>query len=196
MVDGGTTGRVLVLNGTSSAGKTTLATALQEQFASDDQCWIIIGVDDIMSKLPFDWVTYSKHIGRHAHEGMAFVMVDGHVEHTIGPIGQQALAAYRASVAGAARAGLNVIVDEVLLSEDDWNGWQDSLAGIDARWVEVSCPLEVIEKRERARDDRMAGIARAQYDIVHLYPAYDAKVDTNAATADALAAAIRDTIDW
>ena len=179
-----------MLNGTSSAGKTTLATTLQARLAEAGECWIVVGVDDLFAKLPPAWVTYRTHVGAHADQGIAFELVDGDVERRVGPIGAQVLAAYRRTVAGAALAGLNVIVDEVLLSEEDWNAWQVELDNLDVLWVRVDCALDVVEARELARGDRMIGLARAQFDVVHLHPAYDVCVDTVAVDPDAAAGAV------
>jgi hypothetical protein len=52
---------------------------------------------------------------------MVFELVDGRIERGVGPFGRTVLAGYRAAVAGMARAGLDVIVDEVLLSAEDWD---------------------------------------------------------------------------
>jgi ribose 1,5-bisphosphokinase PhnN len=35
------TGAVIVLNGPSSAGKSTLAAALRRRFAADGECWFV-----------------------------------------------------------------------------------------------------------------------------------------------------------
>jgi chloramphenicol 3-O phosphotransferase len=183
-------GRVVVLNGTSSAGKTTLATTLQARLAEAGQCWIVICVDDIFVKLPPAWIRMRAHVGAHAEEGMAFELVDGEVERRVGPVGRQALAAYRASVGGAARAGLNVIVDEVLLSEEDWIGWQRELEGLDVVWVGVECALDAVEERERTRGDRLLGLARSQFDIVHRHAVYDLRIDTVLVGRDGAAAAV------
>ena len=86
--------------------------------------------------------------------------------------------AYRGAVAAVARAGINVIVDEVLLGEDDWKGWQDQLGGLDVMWVAVTPDLDVVEQRERDRNDRMIGLARSQHDVVHRHAVYDVRVDT------------------
>ena len=189
------TGRVIVLNGTSSSGKSTLAATLQARLADAGECWVVIGLDDLFSKLPPAWVRYRDHVGPHAEEGIEFELVDGEVERRVGPIGTQVLAAYRAAVGGAARAGLNVIVDEVLLSEEDWTAWQAELAGIDARWVAVEADVDVTEQRERDRGDRMVGIARSQHAVVHRHPDYVTRVDTGVldagAAADAVLRAIR-----
>ena len=61
------------------------------------------------------------------------------------------IAAYRGAVGSAARAGLNVIVDEVLLSEEDWEAWKEELRGLDPFWVRVDLALDLVEARERDR---------------------------------------------
>ena len=56
-------GDVIVLNGTSTAGKSTLAAEMQAQLVAADSCWIILGIDDFQSaellfgiggQVPFD----------------------------------------------------------------------------------------------------------------------------------------------
>ena len=173
-----TAGRVVVLNGTSSAGKSTLALGLQARLTAAGECWFVIGIDDMFAKLPAPWVTYGEHIGAHADEGISFRLVDGAIERRIGPIGTQVMAGYRGWVASVARAGLGVIVDEVLLSEQDWIAWQTELEGLDVLWVRVECALEVLEARELARADRLPGLARSQFDLVHRHPTYGVVADT------------------
>ena len=185
-----TTGSVIVLNGPSSSGKTTLASALQRRFAADGECWFVYAMDDYFAKVPFDWVTAGKHVGVHAEEGVVLEIVDGEFRMRMGPIGRQVLAAWRGAVGSAARAGLNVIADDVVLTEEEWRGWQAELDGIDAHWVRVQIALDVLEARELARGDRMAGHARAQYEDAYRYPTYDAEVDTGTLDPDAAAAAV------
>ena len=52
-----------MLNGPSSAGKTTLAAALQRRFAADGECWFVYAMDDYFAKAPFDWVTAGRTSG-------------------------------------------------------------------------------------------------------------------------------------
>ena len=120
-------GRVIVLNGTTSAGKSTLAKALQRRLATAGEPWIVIALDDFFARVPPDWFWIGDHVGPHAQDGMTFEMIDGAIERRMGPFGRTVLAAYRAAVAAMARAGLDVIVDEVLLSADDWQAWQIEL---------------------------------------------------------------------
>ena len=185
-----TTGSVILLNGPSSAGKTTLATSLQRHFAADGECWFVYALDDYFAKVPFDWVTSGNHVGAHAEEGVVLEIVDGVFRMRMGPIGHRVLAAWRGAVGSAVRAGLNVIADEVLLTEQEWQGWQIELDGLDTHWVRVHVALDVLEAREHARGDRMPGHARSQYEDSHRHPSYDAEVDTGSLTPDAAAAAV------
>lgn len=173
-----------MLNGTTSSGKSTLAKVLQRKLAAAGQPWIVIALDDFFARVPPDWFKIGDHVGPHAEDGMVFEMVDGVIERRVGPFGRTVLAAYRAAVAGMARAGLDVIVDEVLLSAEDWEAWCDALAGLDARWVAVEAPLDVLVQRERSRGDRVTGMAPAQFDVVHAFATYDVRVDTGTLTPE------------
>jgi chloramphenicol 3-O phosphotransferase len=166
-------GSVIVLNGPSSSGKTTLATALQRRFAAEGECWFVYAMDDYFAKVPFDWVTFQMRLG---------------------PIGRQVLVAWRGAVGSAARAGLNVIADDVTLTEEEWRGWQAELDGIDTHWVRVQIALDILEARERTRGDRMRGHARSQYEDSYRYPVYDAQVDTGTLDPESAAAAIPDAV--
>jgi chloramphenicol 3-O phosphotransferase len=183
-------GRVIVLNGTTSAGKTTLARALRRTLAERGEPWLVIALDDFFARAPADWFQIGDHVGRHAEAGMVFEMVDGRIERRVGPFGRTVLAGYRAAVAGMARAGLDVIVDEVLLSAEDWEGWREVLAGLSVRWVAVELSLDATLQRERDRGDRVIGMAAAQFDVVHSFATYDVRVDTGVLTPEEAADAI------
>ena len=51
----------------------------------------------------------------------------------------------------AARVGLDVIVDEVVIDRATWDDWTDALAGLDVVWVGIRCSPEVAEERNKAR---------------------------------------------
>ena len=171
-------GRVIVLNGTTSSGKSTLARTLQRKLAASGEPWIVLALDDIFARVPADWFQIGDHVGPHAEAGMVFEMVDGAIERRVGPFGRTVLAGFRAAVAGMARAGLDVIVDEVLLSAEDWEGWQVELAGLSVRWVAVDLALDIAVQRERDRGDQVIGMAAAQFDVVHAFATYDVRIDT------------------
>jgi chloramphenicol 3-O phosphotransferase len=183
-------GSVIVLNGPSSSGKTTLARALQRRFAAAGSCWFVYAMDDYFSKVPREWVKAGDHVGAHAEQGVVLESVDGAFRMRLGPIGRQVLAAWRGAVGSAARAGLNVIADDVILTEEEWTAWQVELTAIDTHWVRVHIALDVLEARELARGDRMPGHARAQYEDSYRYPTYDADVDTGELDPESAAEAV------
>ena len=181
-------GRVVVLNGTSSAGKTSLALTLQTRLAAAGECWMVIGTDAMFPLLPQEFFTYgTASIGDKGAAGLTFRFVNGQLVRHAGPVGRKIIDAYRAWVAGTAHAGLNVLVDEVVLTSEDIADWNVALAGVDVLWVGIELQLEEAEARERARGDRPIGLARSQYDLVHRYATYDLIVDTG--TVDPNAAA-------
>ncbi len=60
------------------------------------------------------------------------------------------------------------------------------------RFVGLFAPLAVLEARERARGDRMPGLARWQFDRVHRDMIYDLEIDASTASPQETARAIRD----
>src|SRR5262245_8028620 len=110
--------------------------------------------DDFFARIPLAWLAYGQmHVGALAERGIALSIVDGVLRRRVGPVGEQLLDAYRAAIAGTARSGVNVIVDEVLLGESDWLSWQGHLEGVDECWGGVSVPLAVGEERAGSREE-------------------------------------------
>ena len=181
MVDRGT---IVVLNGTSSAGKSSTAAAFQRARAEAGECWLVIGLDDYLAKLPGEWVEVGAWVGPRASDGVRLVTDGDRAMFQIGPLARRLMRAYRRSIREAARAGLNVVVDEVSLYEDEWDDWCDALAGLDPVWVAVRCEVEIAAAREAARGDRAIGLVRGQSDVVHRYPAYDLELDTTSTAVD------------
>ena len=73
-----------------------------------------------------------------------------------------------------------MIADDVLLDRD-WPGeWAKALAGFETLFVAVIVPVDVLEQRERQRDDRIPGESRAQVDVVHAGLTYDLELDGTA----------------
>jgi chloramphenicol 3-O phosphotransferase len=168
----------VILNGGSSAGKTTLATAFRDQRAAAGDFWLLIGIDDFLGKLPWRGVGPDSG-GPLAADGIRFEATPDGARAVVGSLGRQLLRAYQGAVRAVARAGLNVIVDEVVIDQTSWDDWTGALEDLDAVWVGVRCSAEVAEARNRVRSGpRFAGLARAQADTVHRYATYDFEIDT------------------
>jgi chloramphenicol 3-O phosphotransferase len=176
-------GRIVVINGTSSAGKTTLAQAFQEARAVAGECWVVFGIDDFVPRLPRRWVAIDAWSGSLADEGVRLVRVGDRARYRIGDLGRRLISAYRRSIAEIARAGLNVVVDDVTIEQDEWDEWCTALAGLDPVWVALRCDADVAAGREAARGDRVRGLVRGLVDVVHRYPVYDLELDSTATSA-------------
>jgi chloramphenicol 3-O phosphotransferase len=173
-------GRLVILNGASSSGKTTLATAFRDQRAQHGEFWMLIGIDDFLSKLPVEWLDLGlvHGPGQFAAEGMRLEQTpDGPVLH-MGSVCRDLLRSYRAAVSVAVRLGLDVIVDEVVIDEVCWTGWLDAVGDLDPVWVGIRCSPEVTAARELARGDRAVGMTSSQTESVHRYPTYAFELDT------------------
>lgn len=170
---------VIILNGVSSAGKSSLARALQQQA---QETFLRVAMDDFVSMLPS---------GRESIEDWFPLVLAEAPERPLprfetGPRGRRLLEQMRALVGSLAAKGMSVIVDEVCEAETirDYR-----LQAGDARLVliKIEAPLAVIEQRERERGDRLIGLARDQAGFLHHGIAYDITVDTSTGTPDELA---------
>jgi chloramphenicol 3-O phosphotransferase len=96
----------------------------------------------------------------------------------------------RAAVAASARAGNDMLVDDVFVDPEWLDAWRRELSDLEWFLVGVLAPLEVLEERERARGNRIAGEARAQFDVIHNGIEYDLVVDSARQSPQECAAAI------
>jgi chloramphenicol 3-O phosphotransferase len=174
----------VILNGASSSGKTTIATGFRDQRAAVGDFWLLIGIDDFLSKIPIEWKSAGPDRGRFAAEGIRFEMRQPGPAVRVGSVGRRVLRAYQAGIAAAAHVGLNVIVDEVVIDRASWDDWNSALAGLDVVWVGIRCSPEVAEERNRARGDRFVGLARALSATVHRDARYDLEIDTTTRSPD------------
>ena len=181
-----TRGRVIVLNGTSSAGKSTLTRALQARL---DGPWLGVGIDTIVFALPKaylnppGWAEVFRYVPAEPGANAPFRIATGELGHRL-------VEGMHRMVASLADAELSVIVDHVLLEPAWLPDLAVRLASHEVLFVGVRCPLEIVVAREAARKDRTLGQAAAQIDIVHRAGGYDLEVDTSRLTPDEAADAI------
>lgn len=166
MVTGGDNqlGRVLILNGGSSAGKTTLGRSLQSALSDT---WLLLGLDLLIWTLPPRMINHAN--GLSVHEG---VIVRGDLFMSL-------YAGFQSAVATLARSGVNVLLDDLTLDGTvDQQRWSEVLQGLDVLWVGVRCAPAIAAEREARRQSRLPGIACHQAESVHVGVRYDVEVDT------------------
>lgn len=157
-------GTIIILNGTSSSGKSTLLRELQSALSEP---YLEAGLDKFLWMLPrryFGAALWPEVLGQGVRAG---------------PIGLQLVSAMHQAIATLSRAGCNVLADHVLL-EPAWRAeCQTLFRGLPSLLVGVLCPAEALTQREQARADRTLGQALAQLDHVHQDAKYDIAVDTS-----------------
>ena len=168
------TAKIVLLNGVGSAGKSSIARALQTITTAP---FLHVQMDAFLDMLP-------EALQNHA-DGFSFetVLEDGRPSVVIrsGPVGARTTRGMRHAIAAMAGQGNNLIVDDVIFS-DEIAEYRELLSGFELHLVGVTAPLEVLEAREAARGDRLPGLARWQYPRVHKGVDYDLEVDSSRLT--------------
>lgn len=162
--------KAIFLHGTGSIGKTSIAKALQECL---DEPYLHVGFDIFVPMMPSSYILE----GRKAQEGIRF-MKDGtgNLAFQVGPVGKQFLSGIMHAISALAKQGNNIIIDEVI-DDEKYKEYLLALAFCRQIHVGLYAPIEIIEKREKERGDRLHGQARRDYEKVHLGKKYDIKID-------------------
>ena len=148
--------QVILLNGASSSGKSTLAKQLQVRLEAPH---VYVAEDDFWSKLPDR---------DHAFE-VRYRLYYGFMH----------------CLAALVKCGNFLIVDTVADDRAALLECARLLRETRVLFVGVHCALEVLEAREQARGDRTPGTARRQFERVHAHGLYDVEVDTSASSIEA-----------
>ena len=153
-------GRIILLNGASSSGKSTLARQVQ---AGLDAPFLHLSSDQLVdggalprrreAAGPFNWI-----------DAMRPRFFDG----------------FHRCIPAMAAAGNDLIVDHII----EYAAWRaqlsELLAGLDVFLVGVHCDVGELERRERARGDRRTGEGREHLseNRIHELGPYDYELDT------------------
>ncbi len=165
-------GRIILLNGASSSGKSTLAKALQEVL---DEPFLHVSSDQLVAagflpqrreeEGPFEWWRQMR---------------------------PRFFAGFHRCLPALAEAGNDLIVDHII----EFASWRKDLArllaGLDVFLVGVICDLDEIDRRERERADRRVGEGRSHVlvDGIHTFGPCDLEVDTTTGAVGEIAESI------
>jgi len=188
---------VFLVNGPSSAGKSTLCRALQAAIAEP---YLVVGFDDFIFMSAPRY--YRGADTARQGEFDAFTALGAELVTTsppgappsvtarFGPVFRRILASMAPAVRALVDGGNAVIFDHVLHDEVMHQSCRSAFAGLDVLSVGVTCPVEILEQRERARGDRVLGRARGLAEVVHSFMSYDVTVDTGAMSTPQCVAAV------
>jgi len=153
--------KIIILNGTSSSGKTSIARILHQKLLKP--AWVYLEWDTFINLLP------QNHI---ASREDFLEMVPG------------VLSGFHGSINAFAESGVNCIVDHVFQEEETYFDITKKLNDHEVILVGLHCPADILEKREKVRGDRNIGTARNQIDKVHRNASYSIELDTHNNSVD------------
>ena len=152
MNNSGSGNKLILLNGPSSAGKSSIAKELKQKLDLCGADPVIISIDDYM-KIGTDEEIWEDDV----FEVMPDMCGD---------------------ITPALRQRKWVIADHVITSARIYEALLDAAEGFSTVRVLVTCSLEILRKREKERGNRFAGSAETS--LQYLYPkeGYDLRVDS------------------
>ena len=161
--------QVILLNGPSSSGKSTLSRSLKKII--EDGCnkiYEIISIDDFM-KIEEDETIYEDDVFE----------ISGDMCNELQKLLQS-------------KDG--VIIDHVITSERIYEQLLEAVKEFDLIKVHVTCPVEILIGRETARGNRCKGSAEDSFNYLYPKNGYDLTVDTSVLTSEEAASIIYEHI--
>lgn len=183
---------LIVLNGASSAGKSSIARALQDLWPRP---LLVTGIDTFIAGWPQSFVKFPGVDGTPSEQTVGLRVVPGH-----GPAPSWILESgedFTTLMQLAHRAwallnvgGIDQVVDHAMFERPMR---LDALGVLsNAYWVGVTCDIDELVRREALRSDRFVGFASGSSAVVHEGMHYDLVVDSTTSTSEELARQIFD----
>lgn len=188
-------GHIILINGTSSAGKTTLAKAIQRLASATYQ---IITLDQFRDGMPdrFRGLNSPKNSPGSRGLNVEGMSTNGAMRTKIvfGDIGQRVLQGMRRAVVAVADLDINVIVDDMINLRSSVEDYEKVFRDYATTFVGLHCGIEELIRRENMREGRFPGTAETQLETVHRWMKYDIEVDTTSTSPDANAVRVLEFI--
>jgi chloramphenicol 3-O phosphotransferase len=150
-------GKIIIINGPSSSGKTTLALAIQKQL---DMPFIRFSFDLFLDHKAFPLEEIRS--GKFSWEQMRPSVFRG----------------IHRCLPALAIAGNNIIFDHIIETKAWLYELVSLIAKLDVFFVGLHCSLPELQRRELLRGDRRTGEARQDFQTVHSIPTYDLEINS------------------
>ena len=145
--------KIILLNGPSSSGKSTLADTLKRQIKENSsEEYGVVSIDDFLDIPPENTI----------YEDDVFEISEVLCSKIIELLGTKQ----------------GVIIDHVITSERIFEQVNATMKAYDSYLIQVTCPLLELQRRERERKNRCIGSAEASYQYLFPKEGYDCTVDT------------------
>ncbi|WP_213593011.1 chloramphenicol phosphotransferase CPT family protein [Paenibacillus woosongensis] len=159
-------GIIVLMNGTSSSGKTSISAELVKQ---KEILFHHLSIDDF-------FYNFNEFIDNKFPDIKPTREVDDQVVAQI--IFDPLASMYYAIIKLFSEMGLNVIVDTVIDNDRRFNECLDIFSDQPTLFVGVICSKEELIRREQIRGDRQIGLASSQFDKIYCFDEYDLEVNT------------------
>ncbi|KAA1248775.1 hypothetical protein F0Q45_18830 [Mycobacterium simiae] len=178
-------GKLIILNGGSSAGKTSLALAFQDLA---DECWMHLGIDLFWMAQPPEQLDLAR-VRPEYYTWDSVVDDDGLEWFTVhpGPLLDRAMYARYHAIRTYLDNGMNVIADDVIWKREWLIDALQIFQGYAVWMVGVHVSDEEGARREQERGNRYPGWNRGSARAAHADAEYDFELDTTATPVPALA---------
>lgn len=169
-------GALVILYGTTSAGKSTLSRAVQ---TLAPQVFFRMGVNNTaLSIMPRSYLGIFLKEGqslteftpsKKQKEGTYIIPPKTHdnptayIRQQVGYYGRQTVSGIFSAISMMCATGINVVTDLIFLYDDWFYEALQEFSGLPTLWVNVNPDLDEINRREKMRPDRIPGFSLGQY---------------------------------
>ncbi|SKA72278.1 chloramphenicol 3-O phosphotransferase [Eubacterium uniforme] len=161
--------QIILLNGSSSSGKSTLAKALKSLIYNEsNKIYEVVSIDDFL-KMSLNETIYEDDVFEISNDLCKKVLES--LESSDG-----------------------VIIDHVITSERIFKQLKENLYSYPVLTVHITCPLNILKRRELERGDRCLGSAESSNEYLYPKDGYDLTVDTGEKTPSENALLIYDEL--
>jgi len=176
-------GTVIILNGSSASGKSTLQKAIQKLAPVP---YLSLGIDNFFNDVfPDEHGTLGTKTDTDFQHQLRSVEIKENIAHLkIGSEGQKIVHGMNAAIAAYAKAGNNIVVDYIMYDQAWMEELLHNLNNCPTYLVGVKVPLEVVEQREKNRSTSPIGHAKSHYNNVHIGNDYDMWIDNTELTPE------------
>ncbi|MDF2578134.1 MAG: chloramphenicol phosphotransferase [Chlamydiales bacterium] len=181
-------GTIIILNGPSAAGKSSIQSQIQRKFTD---LFLKVGIDTFFDGLITepDLLNFEKDrkFAQYTADGELIRSVELTLDKEgnqivplkVGSAGERIIAGMHHAITAYANCGNNLVVDYIMYDPN----WRTDLitalkqANGNVYLIGIKAPLEVLEQRERNRGTSPIGHARSHYSNVHNEMIYDLELD-------------------
>ena len=171
--------KVIILNGTSSVGKSSIANQIH---LLSKESFLHFCMDNFLSCLSprFDGLGKDHITKRSCDARLGFFTSDIETGYRIhsGPLGKKLFSTMPEVIATIASKSLNLVVPVVLDNLSSFEHFKKCLNNFETHYIYIDCNRDEIQKRELARGDRLKGTSLDLLDNFQTQHLHDFSIDS------------------